>query len=57
MGEWVSEWFWQSVRNMYILDKNMEILNLIKKESLIIWWLVSIQIKAKITKIIKKCDI
>lgn len=57
MGEWVSEWFWQSVRNMYILDKNMEILNLIKKESLIIWWLVSIQIKAKIIKIIKKCDI
>ena len=57
MGEWVGEWFWQSVRNMYILDKNMEILNLIKKESLIIWWLVSIQIKAKIIKIIKKCDI
>ena len=57
MGEWVSEWFWQSVRNMYILDKNMEILNLIKKESLIIRWLVSIQIKAKIIKIIKKCDI
>lgn len=57
MGEWVSKWFWQSVRNMYILDKNMEILNLIKKESLIIWWLVSIQIKAKIIKIIKKCDI
>ena len=57
MGEWVSEWFWQSVRNMYIRDKNIEILNLIKKESLIIWWLVSIQIKAKIIKIIKKCDI